>query len=219
MVMSADGKVVLEETEQGIGSPVDQRLMRELRVNADVVLNGAETLRKSGSSPRLGGFAELEQLRRDRGQSRFPIVATISASGELPLERIFFTADDFEAVVYLSSSAPASRRSALAATGRKVVDVSVGNEVPEMLRHMRAELGARVLLLEGGPTLNAAFFSTGAVDEVFLTVGPVVVGGVENKTPVEGPPYGREAAPRLTLVSAIPHDETGEVFLRYRVRR
>ncbi|MCZ2108808.1 MAG: hypothetical protein LC118_04470 [Dehalococcoidia bacterium] len=40
MVMSADGKVVIEGTEQGIGSRTDQRLMRELRVNADVVLNG-----------------------------------------------------------------------------------------------------------------------------------------------------------------------------------
>ena len=219
MVMSVDGKVVIEKTEQGIGSTVDQRLMRELRVNADVVLNGAETLRTSGSSPRLGGIAALEQLRRHRGQSRFPIVATISASGDLPLDRIFFTADDFEAVVYLSASAPAERRAAIEATGRQLVSVALEREVPEMLRHMRAELGARVLLLEGGPTLNAAFFRADAVDEVFLTVGPVIVGGVENKTPVEGIPYGRETAPRLTLVSAIPHEETGEVFLRYRVRR
>ncbi len=219
MVMSVDGKVVIEETEQGIGSAVDQRLMRELRVNADVVLNGAETLRTSGSSPRLGGIAELEQLRRERGQSRFPMVATISGSGELPLDRIFFTADDFGAVIYLASSAPAARRLAIEATGRQVVTVPAGNEVPGMLRHMRTELGARVLLLEGGPTLNAAFFRADAVDEIFLTVGPVVVGGSENKTPVEGSPYGRETAPRLRLVSAIPHDETGEVFLRYRVKR
>ena len=43
MVMSLDGKAVVEETEQGIGSKVDQRLMRELRVNADIVLTGAGT--------------------------------------------------------------------------------------------------------------------------------------------------------------------------------
>lgn len=219
MVMSVDGKVVIEETEAGIGSAVDQRLMRELRVNADVVLNGAETLRKSGSSPRLGGFAELESLRRQRGRPRFPTGATITASGDLPLTRMFFTADDFDAVVYAASTVSLERRRALEATGRPVIIVPAGSEVPAMLRHMRTELGARVLLLEGGPTLNAAFFQHGAVDEVFQTVGPVVVGGTGNPTPVGGGPYRRDTAPRLTLLSAIPHAETGEVFLRYRVRR
>ena len=72
MVMSADGKVVVEGTEQGIGSKVDQRLMRELRVNADVVLNGANTLRASGSSSRLGDPV-LEHLRiRAGGPHREP---------------------------------------------------------------------------------------------------------------------------------------------------
>ena len=66
MVSSVDGKVVIEGTEQGLGSKVDQRLMRELRVNADMVINGASTLRASGSSPRLGDEA-LEALRSAEG--------------------------------------------------------------------------------------------------------------------------------------------------------
>ncbi|MCA9832116.1 MAG: dihydrofolate reductase family protein [Dehalococcoidia bacterium] len=218
MVMSIDGKVVIEETEQGIGSAVDQRLMRELRVNADIILNGASTLRKSGSSPRLGGIQELEQIRAERGLTRFPVVATLSASGNLPLERIFFTAGDFQAVIYLSEVAPEVRRRAIEATGRSVVTVPRGGEVPSMLRHMRNELGAKVLLLEGGPTLNAQFFRENAVDEVFLTVGPVIVGGSDTITPVEGTPYLRATAPRLDLISAVPLEESGEVFLRYRVR-
>lgn len=219
MVMSADGKVVIEDTEQGIGSAVDQRLMRELRVNADVILNGAETLRKSGASPRLGGVAELEQKRLSRGLPRFPVVATLSGSGDLPLDRIFFTADDFEAVVYLASTAPVDRRRALEATGRTIVTVPGDDPLPAMLTHMRQGLGACVLLLEGGPTLNALFFAHGAVDEFFLTLGPVIVGGKRMITPVEGTPYGRETAPRLALVAAVPNEDTGEVYLRYRVRR
>ena len=54
MVSSADGRAVIEGTERGLGSPTDQRLMRELRVHADVVLNGAGTLRASGTSSRTG---------------------------------------------------------------------------------------------------------------------------------------------------------------------
>ena len=67
-VMSADGKSVIEGTEQGLGSAVDQRLMRELRVNADVVLNGAGTLRASGTSSRLGDEA-LEAIRLEQREA------------------------------------------------------------------------------------------------------------------------------------------------------
>jgi 2,5-diamino-6-(ribosylamino)-4(3H)-pyrimidinone 5'-phosphate reductase len=218
MVMSADGKVVIDGTEQGIGSKADQRLMRELRVNADIVLNGASTLRASGTSSRLGDAA-LEELRISRGKSRSPVAATLSASGDLPLDRLFFTARDFEAVVYLSERAPAEKRAAIEATGRPVVVLPAGGDIQAMLGHMRHELGAQVLLAEGGPTVNAQLFELGCVDEYFLTLGPVIVAGRDTLTAVEGArAFGRENVKRLELVTAAPNTETGEVYLRYRVR-
>jgi 5-amino-6-(5-phosphoribosylamino)uracil reductase len=219
MVMSADGRVVLGDTEQGIGSKVDQRLMRELRVNADVVLNGAETLRKSGTSSRLGGFRELEVLREERGKPRFPIAATVSRNGDLPLDRMFFTSREFDAVVYLGDEAPAERRAAIEATGRAVVVLPREGRIAAMLAHMRHHLAAEVLLLEGGPHLNAQLFAIGAVDELFLSVGPLIIGASAALSPVEGPGFDAGSAPRLDLVSAVQNDETDEVYLRYRVRR
>jgi riboflavin biosynthesis pyrimidine reductase len=219
MVMSADGKVVIEGTEQGIGSKVDQRLMRELRVNADIVLNGAGTLRASGTSSRVGDAA-LEELRMNRGKPRSPIAAVISRSGDLPLDRLFFTARDFDAVVFLSSQAPPERRDAIIATGRPVHVVPSGSEVEAMLATMRHDLGLEVLLVEGGPDVNAQLWALDAVDDFFLTLGPVIVGGRYTLTAVGGPThFSRETAPRLDLVSAIPNEETGEVYLRYRRRR
>ena len=218
MVMSADGKVVIEGTEQGIGSKTDQRLMRELRVNADIIVNGAGTLRASGSSPRLGD-PELEEIRVRRGLPRLPRSAVISRSGKLPLERIFFRAEDFEALVYLSESAPLERRAEIMATGRPVILVPAGDEVRAMLRHMRRELGAKVLLVEGGPTLNAELFEMDAVDEYFLTLGPVIVAGKDTLTAVEGPrAFTRDTVKHLELLSAVPNEETNEVYLRYRVQ-
>src|SRR4051794_7690028 len=95
MVSSVDGKVVIEGNERGLGSAVDQRLMRELRVHADVVFDGAGTLRASGTSSRVDDPA-LEALRVQRGKAAVPIAATLSHSGDLPLDRAFFTARDFE---------------------------------------------------------------------------------------------------------------------------
>jgi len=219
MVMSADGKSVIEGTEQGIGSAVDQRLMRELRVNADVVLNGAGTLRASGTSSRLGDEA-LEAIRLDRGKPRVPIAAVLSRGGDLPLERPFFTARDFPAVVYLSEAAAEERRAAIAATGRPVVTLLEGNEVEAMLRHMRRELDAEVLLVEGGPTVYAGLYALDAIDEAFVTLGPVVVGGGDTLTAVAGQrAFTRDEAKRLELLSSHANPETNEVYLRYRVRR
>ena len=219
MVMSADGKVVIEGTERGLGSSTDQRLMRELRVNADVVLNGASTLRASGTSSRLGA-EDLETIRLRRGKTRQPIAAVLSRSGDLPLASAFFTRQDFDAIVYLSDSAGPDRRKALSATGRAVHLVPAGEETPAALRHMRRDLGAEVLLVEGGPNLNGNLFARDLVDEFFLTLAPLVVNGRRGLTAVEGSQEPTiEAVARLDLVAAVPNPNTGELYLRYRTRR
>jgi 2,5-diamino-6-(ribosylamino)-4(3H)-pyrimidinone 5'-phosphate reductase len=219
MVTSLDGRVTVEGTERGLGSTRDQRLMRELRVHADVTLNGAGTLRASGTSSRLGDPA-LEDLRERRGLPRTPIASVLSRSGDLPLDRLFFTARDFEAVVYLSDAAPADRARAVEATGRRVIRLPADDEIGAMLRHMRHELGAGLLLVEGGPTINGQLFDLGCVDEFFLTLGGVVVNGNHLKTAVvsERDP-ALDALTHLELLSAIPNGETNEVYLRYRVQR
>ncbi len=220
MIASADGKTVIEGNEAGLGSRTDRRLLHELRLHADVVLSGAGTLRATGASPRLHED-DLEALRRERGKSRTPIGAIITASGEVPLDAGFFTSDEFEAYIYLADSAPPGRRTAIEATGRPVVEVPADDAVTAMLRHMRSELGARLVMLEGGPTLNGECFRAGVVDELFLTLGGVVVGGHGLPTAVEMPgvEVTRETVTRLELLTAAPNPETDEVYLRYRVRR
>lgn len=219
MVTSLDGRVIVEGTERGLGSPHDQRLMRELRVHADVTLNGAGTLRASGTSSRLGD-PSLEDIRERRGLPRVPIASVLSRSGDLPLARPFFTARDFEAIVYLSDTAPADRRAAVEATGRRVVALPAGHEMGAMLRHMREDLGASLLLVEGGPTINGELFDLDCVDEFFLTLGGVVVNGNRVKTAVEAPRAPSiDALKHLDLLSAVPNGATNEVYLRYRVRR
>ncbi|HWO94174.1 MAG TPA: dihydrofolate reductase family protein [Dehalococcoidia bacterium] len=216
MVASLDGRVVIEGTERGLGSKVDQRLMRELRYHADVVMNGANTLRASGTSSRVGD-AELEERRIAQGKTRHPIAAVITASGSLPLDRSFFTARDFDAIVYLSERTPEDRRRAIEATGRRVQVLRAGEEIHAMLRHMRAELGASLLLVEGGPTLNAELFDLDAVDELFLTLGGLIVGGRDPLTMIrEGRERSAEHVRRMDLVHAVPNRATNEVYLRYR---
>lgn len=212
MVMSADGQSRIGATERGLGSETDQRLMRELRTHADIVLNGAETLRASGTDSRLDD-PRLEELRLSRGQSGLPQAAIISRSADVPLDSDFFTATDFDAVVYLSAKAPADRRRSIERTGRPVVVVPDGDGFPSMLRHMRTELHARLLLVEGGPTVNGELFALGAVDEFFVSIGGVVVSGEDAFGPVRS--SGHPALTHLRLMSVSADRENSEVYLRY----
>lgn len=217
MVMSADGRVVVERTEHGLGSSTDQRLMRELRYHADVVFSGAETMRTSGSSSRLRD-ATLEAERTASGRTRNPHAATITRSGNVPIEMAFFTAADFDATVYLADDAPPEAQARLRTTRRPVVLVPAADALRAMLRHQRHALGARLALCEGGPTVNGQLFAQGLVDEFFLTIGPVVVSGEGALTPVRARMVPTVATlPHLELLSAYANPGTSEVYLRYRV--
>ena len=216
MVMSADGHTVVEGSERGLGSATDQRLMRELRVHFDVVLNGAATFRASGTSARLNN-PKLEQWRVERGMTASPIAAVLTRSGNLPPERRFFTDHSFEAIIYLSSAAPGGTRERLAALGRPVVEVPAGDEVQAALQHMHTELGARRVLAEGGAVLNGALIRQNLADEYFLTLAPRITGGATAHPAVRWPgETTRSEIRELSLLHMIPA-ETGEVFLRYRI--
>jgi riboflavin biosynthesis pyrimidine reductase len=83
------------------------------------------------------------------------------------------------------------------------------------LRQARAEHGVRSVLCEGGPTLNAALLGEDVLDELFLTVSPLLAAGTDPLTIVAGDGPGR-AVP-LELVWVLEGD--GMLFLRYRVVR
>ena len=216
MVMSADGRTVIDGTERGLGSPLDQRLMRELRFHFDVVLNGAGTFRASGTSARLRD-KRLEDWRRSTGKTPSPIAAVLTRSGNLPAERRFFTDPTFDAVIYLSSSASAEARRTLKSRSRPVVVVPSGREVVAALSHMRQELGAERVLVEGGASLNGEFIRQGLVDEYFLTLAPRIAGGADGLPAVQWPgPTTTAGLQQLELKHAIQAD-SGELFLRYHV--
>lgn len=217
MVMSTDGKVVVDRNEYGLSSPTDKQLLHELRVHADAVLNGAETMRVTGSSPRVYED-NLITLRKSRGLSANPIGVVLSRSGDLPLDSDFFTLSDFRSVVFLNPNTPKERRRALVATGCDVVELPMHNSFPWMLHYLRDELFVDLLLVEGGPCVNGNFFDQGFVDEFFLTLSPCVVSGNNSLSAVRS---NRDASPisvtKLAPISAFQNSSVGDLYLRYRV--
>ena len=215
-VTTLDGRAAIGGASAGIGSQTDGRLMRELRAHADVVLVGAGTLRTHDVSPRVRTNAQ-QVARRESGRTVHPISAVLSRSGMTPTSGQFFTASDFDAFVYLSDRCPVGPRKVLEGAGREVVTVPHDEPILATLHHMKQALGADLVLLESGATLNHAFFEADVVDERFLTLSPTVAGGQQSSAVGEGSndPLGRT----MDLLLCDTDAASGEVFLRYRRHR
>jgi riboflavin biosynthesis pyrimidine reductase len=93
--------------------------------------------------------------------------------------------------------------------GQKKVDV------PRLLG-WAAEHGVRTLLCEGGGVLCAQFFAARAVDELFVTLVPRILGGALAPSLAAGPGFGADEIPDATLGSI---ERVGdELLLRYDFR-
>ena len=71
------------------------------------------------------------------------------------------------------------------------------------------------LLVMGGSELVASLLTDGFIDELYLTVCPLLIGGKTAPTPVGGLGFTLPRTPRLKLLSATV--EGDEVFLHYQV--
>ena len=78
-------------------------------------------------------------------------------------------------------------------------------------------LGIKHLAILGGGKLVASVLAAGLIDELWLTVCPLILGGVDAPTPVEGKGFLADFAPKLELLAV--KQVGGEVFLHYRCDR
>ncbi len=212
MVTTVDGKASVGGKAYGLGSKVDHLVMRRIRRAADAVLVGAETLRQENVNPSVP--PDMQDERIARGMAPQPTAIVVTASAELPTDRTFFRSTAFPRVVVTTRRAPQARVEALEQHARVIRAGDDRVDVVLMMRMLAEELGLRRLLVEGGPSLNAALIAHGLVDELFWTVAPKIVGGEALKTMVEGAPLPPDRIARLEMVSLYHHES--ELFLRYR---
>ena len=205
MISTADGRAARDGRTATLGSEADTELLVALRAIADAVLIGTGTLRAEGYA-RLIKREERRARRRAAGLTEDPLAVVMSRRFDVPWDAGLFQAPEQPVLVYTGAEAgePPDVPAPV-----EVVRLEVAGPA-EMLADLRAR-GVRALLCEGGPTLHGALQAAGLVDELFLTIAPLLTGDDDEPNIVEGGrlPEGVE----LELLSV---ERTGsEVFLRY----
>jgi riboflavin biosynthesis pyrimidine reductase len=204
MVASVDGRAAIGGHSHALGSETDTLLLGELRTLADAVLIGSGTLRAEGYG-RLVGNLERVARRQAAGRSSTPPAVLLSRSLDLPWDAGLFAAAGQPVLICTGSDADPPEVAA------PLEVIRLADPSPAAALHELRARGIRALLCEGGPTLFGALLASGLVDELFLTVTPLLTGDADEPAIVEGGRLPEPAGLKLlwTMRSG------GELFLRY----
>lgn len=210
MVSSLDGAAYHEGRSQPLSSKADMRLFGVLRGLADAVIVGAGTVRQEGYRPARARDV-FAGRRAALGQPAAPAIAVVSARLDLDFSAPLFTEPLVPTVVLTGAQAPAERLRAAAEHGADVALAGEGRGVdPRRAVTALAERGWTRLLTEGGPRMLAQFAAADALDELCLSLAPLVTAGDASRI-MNGPEL---AGPQRYALSSVL-EEDGFLFTRY----
>ncbi|GAB3137460.1 pyrimidine reductase family protein [Marisediminicola antarctica] len=209
-IQSLDGAATRDEVSGGLNNADDKLVFDTLRMLCDVIVVGAGTVRAEG----YGGVRvrdEDARWRVEHGLAAQPPVALVTSRLDFAPSHPFFADAVVRPIVITSAASPAAARVALA----DVADVVVCGEERVEPDRLVAELTARGLpqmLCEGGPQLFGALIEADLVDEICLTMSPVLEGGSAGRIA-----HGAAATARgMALLHSLTAGDM--LFLRYERR-
>lgn len=207
-VSSVDGRATVGGRSGALGDDGDHAVFHGLREQVDAVIAGTGTLRTERYG-RILGKAEHRERRVARGLTPEPLACVVTRSGEIPTDIPLFAEPESRIIVFSPveieglSECPAQTELFLLDPGEMTVTT--------VLRHLRSDQGIASLLCEGGPTLFASLLREGVVDELFLTLAPLLTGGGMAPTISSGPEltHLQQLHVRWLL------ERNGSLYLRY----
>jgi riboflavin-specific deaminase-like protein len=178
VAMTADGKIALRDRPGStFTSERDKEHMLELRATVDAVMSGARTVDLAAITMSAGP-AKYRRLRRRRGLAEQNLRVVVSRRATVDPGAELFRHRTSPIIVLTTELAGKPRLKRLRAVAddvhvcsRKEIDFA------KALAWLRSEWGVKRLLCEGGGELNDALFRAGLVDELHLTICPVIFGG------------------------------------------
>ncbi|MBW4614680.1 MAG: RibD family protein [Desmonostoc vinosum HA7617-LM4] len=240
LAMSADGKIAdFRRSPARFGSRADKAHLEKQIATADAVLFGAGTLCAYGTTLTVS-HPKLLQHRIQGGKPPQPVHIVITHSANLNPEINFFKQPVKRWLLTTAKGAHSwQEREQIRLCQQQrippikietptqehlpkfeqilVFETSTGKvDTPAALQHL-ATLHITRLAILGGGELVASMLELDLVDELWLTVCPLILGGATAPTPAAGKGFLAHLAPKLQLLEV--HTVENEVFLHYRLQR
>ncbi len=185
MIASIDGAISWDGRSSRLGDDDDREFFHALRATCDAVLVGAGTVRSETYHP-IRFPESFVARRRSLGLSDAPELAIVSQSLDLDPFAPVFSDPDRRPLVLTGADAPPTGE--LADRADLVVAGETGVDPPNALDAL-FDRGHEVILCEGGPTLNGRLVQADLVDEMNLTISPIMLAGDSGRLARGGAPY------------------------------
>lgn len=204
-VTSIDGAIELEGRSAGLSTPPDRRVYQLGSDLADVVLLGAGTAHAE-QYPGLRPSAASAERRRRHGLEPVAPLAVVSSGHSLPADAPALVDVITPSIVVTCAAAGADQHEAWRRAGARVIvagdrDVDLATAVDEL-----AAIGLRRIDCEGGPRLVGHLLARDLVDELRLSISPMVVAGAASRVASSSEPLPAPA--RFSLASLLLGEDT-----------
>lgn len=219
MAMTLDGKSVLQDGHwHSITSAKDRLSMDQIRASVDGIMMGSHSLRQDN--------AKLYDRRRPHCQ-RQPQPIIFSQTGKLPRSLHLFAKPHPEPIIVGPAKAQSQLRQSIP-TNYTFYEWSGWQDLRQFLCWIHNHIQAKRLLLEGGPKINAQFSQKDLIDEIYITIAPVI-SAAQRDGPI-GPALSKDSPEDSIKKSQEPLFQAGfalishkssnnEVFLHYQKQR
>jgi len=204
MISTLDGATAIDGRSSSIGGPDDSKMFKAIRAVPDVILVGAGTVTAEDYRPVVLD-EERRSARSDKAMSEAPTLAIVSGRLSIDPDARVFGDPDHKTLIITSTEANPSKLALIGDAADVAILPSLDPET--ILNHLGA---ARIVLVEGGPSLNGQFVAAGLVDEVNLTIASKIGSGDSRRII-----HGLAAEPPLDMTIDRVLQGEEELFLRY----
>jgi riboflavin biosynthesis pyrimidine reductase len=211
MITSLDGGATDDGKSGGLAGTGDRSVFAVMRQQADVILVGAGTVRAENYSG--AQFSPVQrQARQRRGQAEVPPIAVVTNRGEFDHDAKLFTRTEVPPMILTSSAAAPGASSRLGSLAEVVVASGADPDAVDNAVALKILADRKLfrVLAEGGPSLLGSLIVAGLLDELCLTIAPLLVGGSAPRI-ATGPGDVHSRMRRSHLLG----DDAGYLYARY----
>ena len=174
--MTLDGKIATKTGNSEISGKEDLIRVHQLRKEMDAIIVGINTL--------LADDPRLTVHKIDAESEDNPIRIVVDSKARTPLNFRILN-NEAPTIIAVTENADPQKVKELEKKARVLKCGEDRVDVKSLIKEL-SRMGIKTLMLEGGSTLNYSMLENGLVDEVRVCIAPMIAGGVQAKTLVDG---------------------------------
>jgi 2,5-diamino-6-(ribosylamino)-4(3H)-pyrimidinone 5'-phosphate reductase len=208
--MSIDGKISTRKNDSAISSKLDLVRVHKLRSTVDGIMIGISTVLED--DPMLN-------VRYSTTGMKNPTRIIIDSKARIPLNsRIIDSSNKIQTIIAVTHNASSRKIKEIQKKGAQVLVYGNGKVNLRNVFKQLEKMGLKKIIVEGGGEINWSVLKLGLVNELVVTISPVIIGGRDAKTLVEGKGFTNISDGIKMKLSNTIIQNKNEIVLFYKLR-